>query len=196
MERGIIPKDKDTTYYLWEILFRCKVPQLATTSETYYRIFGSPTTGDAAIDRELQNQWIDTMIPIVKMVEYFNQGITIRVVNYADTKIIYDYIQRHLELWLDNVQHGLNIGNAPVEDLIAMDKFASTVFNHAKHQYEKVDVKSSFMRALDGLGFRSPDQILPPKHLPAYTPTQQEEIRRESLANAFKDTRLGGPRWR
>ena len=117
-------EQKPTSYYIWEPLFRCRVPQLQTTSKEYLRHFGMPTTGNDAYDKDLANQLIDTAIPIAKMVEYFTKGIPVYIVKQADVKTIYEYIENHLLAWKRQLEQGVNIGGAPVDDLIAMDAFA------------------------------------------------------------------------
>lgn len=141
-----IPEMVDTTKYLWDYLFKVRVPQMAATSIDYMRMYGSYTTQCKEIDQTLQQQWITTMLSVSQMVDYFKEGVQIRVVQYSDIKTIYEYISDHLQAWRIRLERGINIGDAPIEDLIAMDQFANTVYEHAKHQFTREIANSLLAR--------------------------------------------------
>lgn len=142
---------EDTTVLIWDNLYRVRVPQLALRSEEELRCFGMRITGDPGIDNAMANQLTDIMIPIVKMVEYHSTGVSVRIVNQADVKTIYDDIQKHIEGWAANIQNNFNIGNVPHDDLLKMNEFAQAIFGHAKVHYLKGDTGSNFFRYLDSL---------------------------------------------
>lgn len=186
--------ERDTTFYIWEMQWHVRVPYLQTTDESYIKHFGMHTTGNAEIDKELSNQLIDTMIPISKMVDYHRRGIPIRIVKYDDVKKIYDYIEKHLSLWADNLKHGLNIGNAPIEDLIAMNDFANSIYPMARPYYTENTIGSSFMRAVDSLGYNSLHDRFKTKE------EKQEEankpvVNRNDYSSVFKNVKTGATRW-
>lgn len=141
----------DTTVLIWDHLFLCKIPQLDSTSVQFMRTVGHYITGDPGIDKELSNQWITTMLNIDRMVEFYREGVAIRVVNYSDTKLIYENISEHLSVWRQRLTYGLNIGNAPIEDLILMDEFANLVYDHAKFQFTREMAESILGKHLDGV---------------------------------------------
>ena len=138
----------DTTTYIWDYYFSARVPQLDSTSLDYLRMYGSYTTMDRDIDQTLSNQWLTTMMNINQMVDYFKDGVQIRIVREEDIKTIYEYISLHLEAWRERLTRGINIGDAPIDDLIAMDSFANVVYVHAKHQFTREMVDSLFANAL------------------------------------------------
>jgi hypothetical protein len=125
----------DTTEFIWNHYFLVRVPQLQTMSESYLRIVGHPITGDPGIDREVMNQWLTTWMTINSMVDYYKDGVQIRVVTEADTKLIYEAVEQHLEKWAAYLRRGVNTGAAPIEDLIAMDRFAHEVYGFAKWHF-------------------------------------------------------------
>ena len=190
-----IQENKDTTHYIWDITWRVRVPLMATTSEEYLRHFGMPSSGDPDIDRELNNQWIDTLIPISTMVDYHRRGIPVKVVKYDDAKLIYDYIEKHLQAWVQNLKHGLNIGNAPVEDLIAMNEFANTVYTHARAYYTESTVQSSFMRAIENLGMTPMNDRFRSKAEIEQDDKSPKAIGREDLSKVFKSSATRVRRW-
>ena len=133
---------KDTAAPLWDELFTVRIPQLQMTTTHDIEKFGTYTTGDRGIDKAMSNQWRTTMLPISKMVEFYQEGCQIKIVYEADVKKIYEFISDHLNAWKDMLTNGINVGNAPVEDLIAMDAFANAVYEHAKYQFTQ-EVKIS-----------------------------------------------------
>ncbi len=133
---------RDTTSLIWDHLYFCSVPQLESTSVQYLRQHGTYVTGDKGIDQEMSRQWLNTMININTMVEYFREGVAIRVLHYADTKIIYESISEHLAAWRNLLTRGINIGDAPIDDLILMDEFANVVYEHARYQFTQETVAS------------------------------------------------------
>lgn len=199
----------DTTKYLWDYLFLVRIPQLQTTSVEYLRAHGTYTTCDKDVDRTLAGQWLTTMLPIHRMVDYYREGVQIKVVNYGDTKIIYDYISAHLAAWRTRLERGINIGDAPVEDLIAMDEFANAVYEHAKYQFTEDTVMSIMAQRLTSVTALTPSTFFKTK--PPLSSNEQLDANgnirinsedpdappdRESLGDFLKE-RLGGfsSRW-
>lgn len=197
------PPITDTTAYLWDYLFKCRIPNLQTMSEEYIRFFGMPTTGDPGIDQAMADQWITTMIPISKMVEYSKQGISIKIVKYDDVKTIYSYISLHLQAWKNQIGNGLNIGDAPIDDLIALDEFANLVYDHAKYQFTRSMADSILARHLNGVtkfnktNFFKPDiNITNPDNITKINDAEDVKLpERESMADIFKDRKIGARKW-
>lgn len=125
----------DTTSLLWEYYFMVRMPYLQTRSLQDIKNTGVAVTGIREIDNDIPNQMQTTMLTIAQMAEYFQEGVPIRVVKYEDIKMIYEYISQHIHAWKSRLQYGVNIGNAPIEDLILLDQFANTIYDHAKYQF-------------------------------------------------------------
>lgn len=199
----------DTTKLIWDYLYLARVPYLQSTSIEYLKRYGSYTTGDREIDRELSNQWITTMININQMVEYFREGVQIKIVNYNDTKEIYAHISEHLAAWNERLLKGINIGNAPIEDLILMDEFANAVYAHAKYQFTRETVNSIVARRLSEVGrfngsnfFKTPlptkkdnQQIDPDGTIRINADDPNAPPERESLSDFLKDRLVGFKRF-
>lgn len=185
-----IPKDKDTSYYLWEILFQCRLPETATVTELEYRVRGMATTGNPEMDRDIGNQLKLMWLPIHQMVEYHRVGVPVRLVKIDDAQVIYGYVQNHLEAWLTRVQHSYNDREVPVDDLVALDNFANDVYSHVKFNTKTALLENSLSRAIMNLGAFS----LKPKEAISKTPTIEEvkaieKQNRRSFVNAFTDSR-------
>ena len=180
------PIQEDTTALLWDYYFSVKIPYLQSTSEDYLRIYGMPSTGNKQIDMEVANSWISTMANIATMVDHFKEGTPVRVVKQSDTKTIYDHISRHLENWKNKLQYGVNIGEAPIEDLIAMDRFANTVYEYAKYQFTPETISSLIGRDLSNvLGFTPSTFFTPGTVEVVHRPS--DRLNTESLASSAEE---------
>lgn len=125
----------DTTSLLWEYYFKVRMPYLQTRSLQDIKNTGVAVTGIREIDNDIPNQQLTTMLTIAQMAEYYQEGVPIRVVMYEDIKTIYSYISQHIHAWKSRLQYGVNIGNAPIQDLILLDQFANAIYDHAKYQF-------------------------------------------------------------
>lgn len=120
---------------LFDTLYRVRIPTRLMQSIEEQRMFGMRATGDKVLDNALQNEITTTWISINQMVEYFKDGTQIGIVDHADTKRIFDAITTHLNYWLGHFRNGVNFHDSPIDDLILLDKFAGTVYQHSKFQF-------------------------------------------------------------
>lgn len=151
------PKERtDTTEKIWEYYFLVKVPELAATSVEYLRTYGSYITGDKGIDQALSNQWMTRQMTINQMVDLYRDGVQIKIVKETDVKEIYEIIAMHLDGWRSQLERGINIGDAPIEDLIAMDEFASAVYEFARHHLTRDTVNSIMAQRMAGVSRLNP----------------------------------------
>jgi hypothetical protein len=176
-------------------------------SVDYIKIFGTPTVGDKAIDKELTSQWFTTMATISTMVDYYKNGINIKIVNYKDIKDIYDAINAHLLGWKKRLEQGINVGNAPIDDLIAMDEFANLVYVHARHEFTRDIVDSLLAQKMSSLVNISKDGFFNRNILSTQlsdtssgiitiNKADEEELpERESISGLLTSRVFGGRRW-
>lgn len=190
---------RDTAWYLFNKLFMCRVPLLQSMSPDYIRHFGIPISGDPVRDRAFTSEMHTSMIPISKMVEYFKNGVTVRVAKHEDTKAIYQIISNHLVAWKRELEVGLNNRNAPLEELVLLDKFASAVYPHAiQHMTDDFMTGVVADRMLNGMRVNK-NNLFMRKPTDPVTPVNQKEPdepkkpERESLADVFAQRRAIHP---
>lgn len=185
-----IPKDRDTSYYLWEILFQCRLPETATVTELEYRVRGMPTTGNNEMDRDIGGQLKLMWLPIHQMVEYHRVGVPVRLVKVSDAEVIYGYVQNHLEAWLERVRYSFNDREVPVDDLVALDNFATDVYSHARYSTKSALLENSLSRAIMNLGaFSLQGRPSVSKAPTVEEVTEIEKQKRRSFVSAFTDSR-------
>jgi hypothetical protein len=128
-----IPSDE----YIFNRRYMCMVNQMDTTSKEYIKLFGTPTTGNVAIDREMANQWITTFKTIAEMAELFKDSKVVRVIKQDDCETIYNSVEYHLKRWAELSKTSLNTGSAPIDDLMLLDRFATAIYPHALENTSK-----------------------------------------------------------
>jgi hypothetical protein len=134
----------DTTVAIWEHLYKVRIPYLQSRTIDDIREKGTVISGIASYDADIKNQLQTTYLSINQMVDYFKEGVAIRVCDKGDPKLIYEAISEHIYAWKYQLEKGINIGDAPIEDLVIMDKFAGTVYEHAKHHFNEDTANSIF----------------------------------------------------
>lgn len=187
-----IPSDE----YIFNRRYMCMVNQMDTTSKEYLKLFGTPTTGNLSIDREMANQWITTFKTIAEMAELFKDSKVVRVLKPADCEAIYNSVEYHLKRWAELTKTSLNTGSAPVEDLMLLDRFATAIYPHAlENTAKRKIIDNMFEKEIDTV-FINFDNIFG-KPIDE-TPQERDEDgniklpQRESYANAF----INRQRWR
>lgn len=178
--------EHDTTEALWDRLFMVKVPQLQATSIEYLKQYGTYITGDKLIDKYNTNAYMTTYLSIEQMVTLFQNNVSIKVVQYEDTKKIYDIIHEHLSVWADHLKHGLNIGDAPIEDLIEMDKFAEVIYPYAKNIANHQEIKSLLHNRVQNRFKFSTNNILQQDKSNNHNNEEKQESGYESFSEILK----------
>ena len=151
MSEWVPESERSTAWYLFNKLFKCSTPYMAGRDVGHIKQMGAVTTGDAQRDKDIYNSSISKMLTIARMAELHQQGVPVRVPSNEDAEIIYRHVEEHLLAWLDRVQTSLNPIRAPIQDLIVLDKFAGSLFEHARYVLtNKYDMSSLFEKSLAG----------------------------------------------
>ena len=178
----IPPEKRDSAWPLWHKLFTCRVKLISTMSEDYIKLFGMPSTGIPEYDREIPNEMVIRMLTINQMVEFFKQGVTVHVIDYKDTKTIYELITDHLMAWKQKLAVGFNNRAAPIEDLILLDQFANVVYKHAAPQFTTEIYESILARQISSTLRVSRQNVLAkPKTYLINADTGEKEVVEEKI---------------
>lgn len=122
---------------LWERYFMVKVNYLKSRPTDQIRRYGVRVSGNPEVDRYLPEQEIVTQMNIDAMFEKYRMGVSVKVINYDDTAEIYRIIHHHLIAWAEYLSTGINIGNAPLKDLVELDVFAGVVYDKARSVFSE-----------------------------------------------------------
>ena len=124
---------RNTIPLLWDKLYDAGVPELALHSEEELRLFGSYTTVDKKLDKDLLTIDTKVVIPVVRMIEHHSNGYRVKI-SYENTLEIYDNISLHLYKWRRLIETSINRIDAPIDDLLNFDEFADELFNYIKYE--------------------------------------------------------------
>lgn len=192
--------NKDTTVDIWERIWRCAFSDNKTRGEQHYRLYGKPITGIKNIDAAVPDQIVETYITIDQMVEFHSRGVTIEIINYDDCKKIYECIERHILAWRKNIELSVNICDAPLEDLIAMDEFANSVYDKAKYLIPREFIGSPAIRHLLSKTTLSRATFLREHEKPLRMVTlggvESNKPERPQISEFFKENLAGFGRWK
>lgn len=191
-------KGHDTRYYIFKELYQCSIPVMQMRTLEDIQMFGTPVSGLPEWDKWMQNERREIMIPISKMVEYWDKGCHISVVKRSDTKRIYDRISAHLEAWADHLKYSLNVAEAPLEDLRKLDQFANVIYEYAKWHFDRGVLEgilskmkgdhqrklASFIQSMSNVDLTN-NAIQNSSHESKAKNFESELPRRRSLADAF-----------
>lgn len=193
----LVPDKPEPGSQIWTRLFHVRVPYRDTLSAEEIRMFGMPTVGDAGIDKAMHDDLVDRWITIDRMVALYQDGARIELATHTDSKLIYDIIHEHLTLWAQRLEGRINVGDAPIEDLVTLDRFAAVMFPHAVRHFADTPSSSSLVRLLQGAAPLSRDNLFSQEA--DDSAVAPDPLKHTSLEKLFiegtQSFRNGGSRW-
>ena len=179
---------------IWTNLYRVSVKYKDSLSIDAIRQFGLPTVGDAGLDFDMHNQALHVMITINDMVEYFKAGTKVTLYDNLDAERIYKIINNYLLAWKEQLEHGLNIGDAPLDDLVLLDEFAIMIHPIAIQYAGDIKTSNSLFMNLFGSGTKYSSRAS------FFTPEVKETEKSKHLSLAKQFTKAlkesGGGGWK
>lgn len=193
----------NTTVHIFEHHYKVKVPTLMSRSIQDLQVNGVILSGNRDFDKGIENELSLKWMTIDQMVEHFKQGCPVYITLYKDTKNIYEVIHLHLQTWAEYLNKGVNIGDAPIDDLMQLDAFAESIFEYAKYQYANSFLEDPIIQNLMRVSkynfhnfFSNPTTTVRTSTGPSVIETStgvrigqenQDVPRRESLKDFFRD---------
>ena len=123
-----------STSVIFDNLYLVRYRLLEATSVESMKLFGTPVTGVADIDKSYYNQFVTAGLSIAHMAELNDQGVPLSVINHADILEIYKSISLHISNWKTNLKYTVNVNKDLYQDLVKLDKLSMAVYDHAKYQ--------------------------------------------------------------
>lgn len=129
----IIRDTEETDKLIFDYRFLVKVPHQETRGLKDIGIRGTRLSDLSEINGSITREQRQCYLNIAQMADYFSQGVVVSVIKEEDTKTIYRFVSAHIEKWKELISKRVNSSNAPLEDLITLDEFASKVYKYARH---------------------------------------------------------------
>jgi hypothetical protein len=147
--------DLPSTMYIFDVVFECKIRNVDLLSEDELRMFGTQDTGMDIFNEANTTQMVSANLTIAEMAKHHGRGNHFRYVFAQDTLKIYEFTQHHLTQWATHLG-GLSLNNAqvPIEDLMLLDDYCSTVYEQAKF-YDQAKLTSLEQRFGRDMNFSS-----------------------------------------
>ena len=117
---------------IWDNVYPIRMRAIDRLSTEHLQKFGVPTTFDPAMDQQLQNEQITLFLTIDAVFEHWRGNRKTTFVNNKDSEHVYHIVNNYLKAWETVMRVGINIGSAPLADLIALDEFAQKLFVQAR----------------------------------------------------------------
>lgn len=175
---------KNTVDIIFDRKYEVRIKKIDNVSIEEIEFYGMYTTGDKEQDDYLNNELIVRWLSINEMVEYYKRGKPFSIVDPKNTEEIYTVVHKYLLHWKERLVHSLNIGNAPVDDLIALDGMATALHGYAC-QYMKIQkTQSPLLNYFDSVGLGRGNATVT-------TGTDEGVKRHESLAEIFSEAVMG-----
>lgn len=127
------------------------VPEYFYQTKESLAMYGTYSTGDKHVDRQLMLQKRRLYIPIAGMCIYLEEGAELTLDTPTDSIIIYQLITEHLKNW-EFLTGQMNAPIAPIEDLRVMDLLAEMLYPAASIYTKQNLHHTGFWARLDRLG--------------------------------------------
>ena len=97
--------------------------------------FGVVMSGDETLDSTVGKRLIHVMLTPAKMAVLHSQDIVIHLTAPGDAKEIYTNVQAHIKTWVAHMSNAYTTNAFPLDDLLMLDEFASTLYPHAARYF-------------------------------------------------------------
>ena len=120
-------------HLIWDKLYTVLIPDQLTLDPSYIRRFGTHVSGNKDVDKMLQSNFTTVMIPISRILEYFELGMEVQIPSREDMIQMHKDIELYLQEWRDHMHFQLNLSVKDHKDLIlALEKLSKHVYNKAR----------------------------------------------------------------
>lgn len=118
--------------------FKCSVPAISLKSVSEIRERGVyAINNDEETTRVMHHAEIETLLTVNHLFEIWKNGYSPTVTNASDCVEIFNAVTNHLQQWVGYLNQGIQVSDAPFEELIDMDKFADVIYSYARFERVK-----------------------------------------------------------
>lgn len=121
-----------TTADIFNKRYLVKTKDIALRTEEDIRLYGIRINDHQTINQTIDVNNTTCMLTINEMVEIYENGYPITIINTNDKLAILESIESYLKSWEMLVNSSVNTMDVPYGDLIRLDDFATNVFNISK----------------------------------------------------------------
>lgn len=121
-----------TAERIWEDLYNAYVPDFVTMNRDHIRRFGVPSSGNKEIDKMMATNLSFVKIPIIKILEYYDNGVVVQIPAREDMIMIHKTIEKYLEEWREHIRYDINLNRMEHKPLLlGLEKLSKLIFDKA-----------------------------------------------------------------
>lgn len=118
---------------IWNKLYKVKIPDQASLSPEYIRRYGVYTSDIPEIKQMMETNFIDVMIPVSKILEYYMDGLEIQIPCREDMITMHKDIELYLAEWRYHLKMEINVSTDKSKDLLlALERLSKYIYEKAK----------------------------------------------------------------
>lgn len=133
--------------------FTVEVPSIALKSIAEIRERGIYAIGNDEHDHtKYAHAPVETSLTLNQCFELWRAGHRVTVLKISEMLDMFNIITLHLQHWISYLNRGIQISDAPFEELLSLDQFADKIYPHAQEARAKHNIHY-FKSTMSGLGF-------------------------------------------
>lgn len=118
---------------IWDKLYTVLIPDQLTLSPGYIKTYGTYHTSNKEVDKMMSTNFTQVMIPIAKILEYFEDGVEIQIPSRKDLISIHKDIELYLQEWREHIKLSINSDiNQHKKFILSLEKLSLNIYNKAK----------------------------------------------------------------
>lgn len=145
-------EEHSTAYKLTMYQFNYSIPGIHFYSQEYLDTVGILSTGDKKMDVELMKTRIDTRGSVLAIALHHAADHSVMIQNPQDAVQMYEIANQHLLNWKNALARESNLPDVPIEDLEALEEFATSIYQIARRYKPEIREKVSIATRMRGLG--------------------------------------------
>ena len=141
---------------IWDSIYRVYIPDFDTLDPNYIKRFGVYVTQDKQIDEMIKTNFIMVMIPVIRILEYYNQGVEIQIPSREDMIKMHKDIELYLSEWKEYLRvsiHGNMDAQNHKELITSLEKLSKYIYEKAK---PKEVLENLFLKKENRIGLMNP----------------------------------------
>ncbi len=117
---------------IWKDLYSVYVPDFVTMNRDYIRKFGVPSSGNKDIDKMMATNTTFVKIPIIKILEYFENGVEVQIPSRPDMINIHKHIEDYLSEWREHIKYDINLNRMEHKTLLlGLERLSKLIYDKA-----------------------------------------------------------------
>lgn len=116
---------------IWEDLYTVCIPDAITMNPDYVKKFGVGLSGHEKHDRDFLNHYVTVKIPIIEIMQYFEEGIIVQVPSRDDMILIHKNIDLYLTEWANYLSVAINTDDKHKDLIDGLDRLSKLIYAKA-----------------------------------------------------------------